>query len=231
MPESMPKVIPEHINEDELKSTLTDGARELGIGLDDEAQGRFIAYLKELKRWNKRINLVSAKSDVELIKRHFLDSLTICPYLKGAGSLLDIGSGAGFPGLPVKIVLPRLRVVLVESTVKKVNFLRHVTRVLCLKDVEAIEGRAEDLSGLEGLKDSFDCVVSRALADLGVFYRLAEPFVSPGGMIIAMKGPSGRKLDDELGALAAAGANAPKVHRLAPGFSRGETSLVVWRMP
>ncbi len=166
----------------------------LGVSLGDEEVSRFMVYLEELKHWNRKMNLTSITSDREIITRHFLDSLTPCRLLRESFresiKLLDIGSGAGFPGIPLKIALPELSVLLMESTEKKVFFMRHVIRRLMLGGaVEAVHARAEDEGIIERYSGSFDCVISRALTGLEEFLALARPYLSEGGLVIAMKGP------------------------------------------
>jgi 16S rRNA (guanine527-N7)-methyltransferase len=211
------------VNEEELKKTLNEGARALGVGLGVGQIGLFLIYLEELKRWNRKINLTKITTDSGIITRHFLDSLTICRHLKGAKRLLDIGSGAGFPGLPVKIAMPEVEITLMDSVEKKVYFLRHIIRRLNLKGVEAIKARAEDRDIGERLKDSFDFVVSRAVSGLEDFLRLAMPYLSRGGRVIAMKGP---KVRDELEAIKN---YKPSVHEVEIPFSGRKTLLVICR--
>jgi 16S rRNA (guanine527-N7)-methyltransferase len=211
------------VNEAELKKTLNEGAKALGVGLGEGQIDLFLTYLEELKRWNRKINLTKITIDSGIITRHFLDSLTLCRHLKGAKRLLDIGTGAGFPGLPVKIAMPQVEVTLMDSIGKKVFFLRHIIRRLNLKGVEAIKARAGDRVVGNRLKGSFDFVVSRAVSGLEDFLRLAIPYLSEGGTVIAMKGPGVR---DELGAVKNF---KPSVHEVEIPFSRRKTFLVICR--
>jgi 16S rRNA (guanine527-N7)-methyltransferase len=211
------------VSDQELKKTIKKGAKLLGVGLGEEQLELFLTYLKELKRWNRKINLTSVTTDSGIITRHFLDSLTLLSHLKGLKRLLDIGSGAGFPGIPIKIAMPEVELTMMDSVEKKVYFLRHIIRRLGLKGAEAIRARAEDREVCERLKGSFDCVTSRALSGLGDFFRLAMPYLSTGGAVIAVKGPGVR---DELEAVK--GYN-PRVHEVEVPFSRRKTVLVLWR--
>ena len=200
----------------EHKQLLIDGARELGITLDGEAVERFALYSIELRRWSERINLTAIKDEQGIIADHFLDSLTVLPFVEDKGSekswsLLDIGSGAGFPGLPLKIVRPELRLTLMEGAGKKAVFLRHIVRALSIEGVRVIEGRAEDketisefgseFGSVYGEGSGFDCIISRALTSAASFATLARPYLRPGGRLIAMKGPSGEALSSELNAV------------------------------
>ena len=179
----------------EMEIILKEGAKEVGVSLNQQMIHMFLAYLRELKEWNQKVNLTSLKEDETIIIRHFIDSLSLVPYLPKKGSLLDLGSGAGFPGIPVKIVRPSLKVALLEATRKKVSFQRHLIRVLGLSQIHVIQGRAERLKTGSALTLSFDIVTSRALSKLEKFLVLGEPFVKKGGYLVAMKG---RQAEEEL---------------------------------
>lgn len=176
-----------------MHETLLKDAGEVGVLLDRKQIRLFLHYLRELKEWNQKINLTSLDDDESIIKNHFIDSLSIIPHLPRATTFLDLGSGAGFPGVPVKIALPNLQVTLLEVTRKKVNFLRHLIRILNLSQIGIIEGRA-DVSADHG-HPPFDIVASRGLASLKRFILLGAPLVKKGGYLVAMKGA---KAADEL---------------------------------
>lgn len=172
----------------EMERILKKGAKKVGVSLSQHMMQLFLAYLEELQEWNQKINLTSLKEDETIIVRHFIDSLSLVPYLPKRGSLLDLGSGAGFPGIPVKIVMPALKVTLLEATGKKVSFQRHLIRTLGLSQINVTQGRAECLNTDSRLSRSFDIVTSRALSTLEKFLALGEPFVKRGGYLVAMKG-------------------------------------------
>jgi 16S rRNA (guanine527-N7)-methyltransferase len=175
--------------EESLRHILLDGASAIGIPLGAEAPGLFDAYQRELLLWNRRINLVSERSSRQIIVRHFLDSLTAAPWIANpTGLLIDIGSGGGFPGIPLRIVLPDLQVWLVESSRKKTSFLSHVVRTLALQGVSVIRERVEVLIGEKACAGCFDTVVSRAAFKLPDLLKMASFFLKPGGRLIAMKG-------------------------------------------
>lgn len=176
-----------------LRDILVRGAEDIGITLNVHAVESFLLYIEELKRWNKKINLTALEGDLEIGVKHFLDSLTVVPYLHGAQRVLDIGSGAGFPGLPLKVVSPAIELVLLESSEKKVFFLRTIVRGLKLHGVEVVHGRAED-RGIKGrYAGGFDLVLSRALADLPTSLQLALPYTKWGGRIVGMRGKKGER--------------------------------------
>jgi len=172
----------------ENKNLLIEGAKEFGIYLDGKAIESFELYLKELLKWNQKINLTAIRTEKGIVLKHFLDSLSVCPHLPGISSLLDIGSGAGFPGIPIRIVQPSLEITLIDSVRKKVDFQRHVIRVLGLKGMEAIHGRVQDKEILRSMSGRFDLVISRAFTDLRNLLILSFPFVKKGGIVLAMKG-------------------------------------------
>lgn len=211
----------------ELLEILKKGSLELGVALTDAQADAFLRYLRELQAWNRKINLTSIVEEKDIIIRHFLDSLTPVRLLSGVETLLDIGSGGGFPGLPLKLALPSLKVTLMDSVEKKVHFLRHMVRILGLKDVVAISGRVESPEVIYRFSGSFDCVTSRAFAELDAFVSLVTPYVRPGGMLLAIKGPA---VETEIKALGAVdGLSSPEVHYIEVPFSGRTTSLVVLR--
>jgi len=178
---------------------LVRGVATLGIELTSRQVEQFAIYLRELAAWNRRANLTAIVEPQEVQRLHFLDSLSICRALPSPvaqkGRLLDLGSGAGFPGLPLKIAFPELSLTLVESTGKKVRFLEHLIGVLGLDSVEIYHGRAEDLAHVPGLRGVFDVVTARGVASLNVLAELALPFCRLGGIVAA---PKKGQLDTEL---------------------------------
>lgn len=201
------------MTEKDLEKILQEGAAELGVELDATARAAFFTYLRELKGWNRKINLTAIEDDRDIVVRHFLDSITLCRLLKGSERLLDVGSGAGFPGIPVKIAMPSTDVVLMDSVSKKVHFMRHVMRTLSLKGIEAVSGRVEEKAIIEKYGASFDCVVSRAFAELKDFVSVGLPYLKPGGRLIAMKGPAYAG-ELEVVDLKGLGLGAPEIHRV-----------------
>ncbi len=172
---------------------LVQGASDLGISLEAEQIEKFKDYFAEIKTWANKVNLVGRAVDRDVILKDFLDSLTIVKYLSRGASLLDLGSGAGFPGIPVKIARPDLRVVLLESSQKKFHFLRHIIRLLNLSEIEARWTREEKDSTL------FEVVVSRAFGSLPEFASVAVRRLKKDGLILAMKGRTGEaELADSL---------------------------------
>ncbi len=173
-----------------MDETLSEGAAAIGIRLGPAELALFAAYHREILLWNRRINLVSERSAQEIVIRHFLDSLTPAPFLdRPDGALIDLGSGGGFPGIPLRIALPGLQLTLVEASRKKSSFLSHVVRTLRLDGVQVIRERVEELTAAKNMPGRFDTLISRAAFKLPDLIRTAAFFLKPGGQLIAMKGP------------------------------------------
>ncbi len=167
------------------------GASQLGVALSDEQLEQFEVYFHELADWNKRANLTAIIEYKAVQVKHFLDSLTVCltarEYLAGPVRVMDVGAGAGLPGLALKLAFPEMELALVESVGKKTAFLEHLVATLGLEEVSVHTGRAEDLAREEGLRDAFDLVVVRALAKLPLLLEFSLPFCKTGGRLVALK--------------------------------------------
>jgi len=170
---------------DVLPDTFLAGLHQLGLGLSEQQFEQFLRYRQELLDWNTRFNLTAIIDPEEVLLKHFLDSLSLLlVYDQPQVRLLDIGSGAGFPGLPLKIVRPQWLVTPLEATGKKVTFLRHMIEVLHLEGIEVVHGRAEELAHVQKYRATFDVVTARAVASLPTLLEYAAPFCRVGGQII-----------------------------------------------
>ena len=177
------------IGTNEWSNFLIDYAKKIGIDFDRTQNRLFSAHAAELIKWNRKINLTTLTDPIEVASNHFLDSLVPARFMPPhAAKLLDIGSGGGFPGIPLKVLLPELSVTLIDASRKKVSFLKHVIRTLKLDDIEALQIRAEDLADRLSYVNRFDVIISRALTSLEFFVRLALPLLACGGLIMALKG-------------------------------------------
>ena len=167
---------------------IIDGSRHLGLAIDVSLIAQFAVHASELIKWNRKINLTTITDPRDIAIKHFLDSLTPAQLIPDGVRLLDIGSGAGFPGIPLKIIKPSLSVLMIDSVRKKVNFLKYVLRVLNLANIDALQIRAENLANEPEYTNSFDVIISRALSDLTPFVKSALPLLIPQGRMMAMKG-------------------------------------------
>jgi 16S rRNA (guanine527-N7)-methyltransferase len=164
----------------------------LGQALDSNKLAQLIWFRDELLRWNRRVNLTAITDPAEALEKHLVDSLTVLPFMEQGKTLLDIGSGGGFPSIPLKIARPDWVVWSVDSNTKKIVFQNHVVRSLGLEGFSAIHSRAEKLSEHPSLP-VFDLVTSRAFAPLASTLELAGPLLDANGMVVVMKGPEGEK--------------------------------------
>ena len=172
----------------EWKNLIRDGSKTIGIAVDQEQSDLFALHALELSKWNRKINLTAITDPAEVAVKHFLDSIAAASMIPLNASLLDIGSGGGFPGIPLKVVVPSLSVTLIDSSRKKVSFQQHVIRSLSLGDIEARHVRAEEIAKSPEFANAFDVVICRALASLDEFVRMALPLLAECGMLIALKG-------------------------------------------
>jgi 16S rRNA (guanine527-N7)-methyltransferase len=186
---------PPDLTQEEGRQYLKAGARAMGVLISDLQLSLFMDYLSLLQKWNRIINLTGLQTQREIIVKHFLDSLTLLPLLPNTFSLMDLGSGGGFPGLPIRIMAPDQKITLVEASAKKVSFLRDVIRRLAISDVSVIHiFLGPDASALPGnLRKPFDIITSRAVGQIGEIMRSADPFLGKGGKLILMKGKKGRE--------------------------------------
>lgn len=171
----------------EFKAKLKEEAMQFRIELSEKEQDNFYNYMKLLLDWNEKINLTAITEPKEVITKHFVDSLSITQYINEIDRILDIGTGAGFPGIPLKIVLEKNEITLLDSLNKRINFLNEVIEKLELKNIQAIHRRAEEFNKIDGNRESYDIVVSRAVAKLNVLLEYMLPFVKLNGRCICMK--------------------------------------------
>ncbi len=174
---------------DEKTKNFLNDLENIGIFLDEKQMRQFVAYYELLIEWNKVMNLTGITEFEEVLEKHFYDSLCIVRTISDLKNqrMIDIGTGAGFPGIPLKIVFPELKIVLLDSLNKRVKFLEKVIEVLELKDITAIHGRAEDLARKNEYRQQFDLSVSRAVANLSTLTEYSLPFLKMGGRFISYK--------------------------------------------
>ncbi len=175
----------------ELKDILKDGSKEMNVEITDHQVDQLIKYKDILLEWNQKMNLTAIEEEKEVMIKHFLDSLSCMQtkYLKTEGRMIDVGTGAGFPGVPLKIALPNIELTLLDSLKKRIGFLEEVCRETNLINVEFLHGRAEDFGQNKAHREKYDYAVSRAVAALNVLVEYCLPFVKVGGYFICQKGP------------------------------------------
>lgn len=245
--ESLPKKV--EINSEGTKVTekdeeVTDVAPileshsdEISVPLSAEEIRAFQVYATMLKEKNKVMNLTAVDDDKGIAMKHFIDSLTLCPYIreeeakaKGGKTLtfIDVGTGAGFPGLPVKISCPELSVTLMDSLEKRLNFLNEVITALGLKDCSTVHSRAEDAGRNKKYREKYDIVTARAVARLSVLAEYCLPLVKVGGVFLAMKSHSEEEEQDAAKAIALLGGTIEKSDTFKlPGTDMERTIIVV----
>lgn len=183
---------------------MSKSAENVGLELSKEQYEKFIIYMRLLQEWNEKINLTAIVEDEEVIKKHFIDSIKAFKRdeFKKADTLIDVGTGAGFPGLPIAIMRKDIKVTLLDSLNKRVNFLNTVIKELKLDNVTTIHSRAEDGARDKRLRENFDIATSRAVANMSVLSELCLPYVRIGGNFIALKGPSvDQEIEESKGAI------------------------------
>lgn len=176
---------------------MKTAADEVNIEFNEDMYNKFIKYMRLVQEWNQKINLTAITEDEDFIKKHFIDCIKAfkSPELKNAKTVIDVGTGAGFPGMPIAILRDDIEVTLLDSLNKRINFLDLVVRELGLKNVTTIHSRAEDGARNKNLRESFDIATSRAVANMAVLSEFCLPYVKISGYFVALKGPA---IEEEL---------------------------------
>lgn len=217
--------------EEKFMRKMRDGVGTMGGTVLSHRQiDMFKKYMEILLHWNGFMNLTRITEEDEIISEHFLDSLSVItlPMVQKANYIMDIGTGAGFPGIPLKIYYPQKNMVLLDSQKKKIEFLEAVFGDLGLEDVKAIHGRAEDIARERMYREEFDLVVSRAVASLPTLLEYAMPFVRVGGAFIAYKGPSVyQEIEEAQNAIKLLGAQIREVREVEIPYSDKTHNLLI----
>jgi 16S rRNA (guanine527-N7)-methyltransferase len=206
-------------------ATLQSGAVELGVALSAEQAHMLIRLLDELDDWNQRMNLTAIRERSAQVTKHLLDSLSINKFLRGT-RVADVGTGAGFPGLPLALVNPDKQFTLIDSVAKKLRFVDHAAQVMALTNVNTLHSRAEAISLKDRNAPRFDCVVARAVGQLSMLVESSGHLLVGGGRLLAMKG---KRPDEELKSLPT-GWKVADIHKLTvPGLDEERHLVEIWR--
>lgn len=205
---------------------------DAGLEFNDEKYSQFMKYKDMIQEWNQKINLTAITEDEEIIKKHFIDSIKVFKYdnFSKGKMILDVGTGGGFPGIPIKIANPDCEIVLLDSLNKRIIFLNEVIKELGLKNIKAIHGRAEEYAVTPEYREQFDIVVSRAVANMCVLSEFCIPYVKPNGHFIALKGPAvEEELNDARNAIGMLGGKVENVQNVDIEGSELNHNLVIVR--
>ena len=220
--------MPENTSLMDMPAWITEIGRRLNLEFDTRQTGQYLDYFRLLREWNEKVNLTAVLDDEGIAVRHLLDSLTLLPYISNGRRLIDVGTGAGFPGLPLKIARPDLEVVLLDSLAKRVKFLDIVIGDLRLDGIIARHGRAEEAARLPLMRQQFDIATARAVASLPVLCEYCLPFVRIGGEFLAMKGQTAEDWQSARRAIRILGGELSDVQEFdLPGTDMKRTILVI----
>lgn len=212
----------------EFFDVLEQKAEKINENISQEQSDKLYDYMKLLIEWNGKINLTAITEENEVILKHFIDSITINKYLENRNTILDMGTGAGFPGIPLKIINEDKSFTLVDSLNKRISFLNEVCTNLKLDKIECLHGRAEELAKNSKYRESYDVVTSRAVAKLNVLLEYMLPYVKVGGLCICMKGPNvSEELEEAKNAIRILGGKLKKVENIILPDSDIERNIII----
>lgn len=210
-----------------METLLKELSDKIEVNLTEEQISKFITYKELLKEWNQKINLTAITEDSEIVLKHFIDSLTVLKYIPQNANIIDVGTGAGFPGIPTKIVREDVSVTLLDSLNKRINFLNDVIEKTNLENIKTVHGRAEDFGQNKECREKYDVAVARAVANLSTLTELCLPFVKVGGSFIAMKGNSTEEFEEAKKAIEILGGKIEKIDKFNLPGTDIERNIVV----
>ncbi len=229
----------DEMNVDNLTPVLEDGCKQIEVPLTAENINSFRKYAEMLREKNKVMNLTNITDDEGIAMRHFVDSLTLVSYIRDEQAkqgtkeltLIDVGTGAGFPGIPLKVSIPEIKLALMDSLQKRLNFLNDVSTELELKGVKTIHARAEDGGRDKKYREKYDIATARAVASLPVLCEYCLPFVKVGGVFLAMKGHSEEEVKESNKAIALLGGTIEKIDEfMLPGTDMNRSVVVIRKL-
>ena len=210
-----------------METLLKELASKINIELNENQISNFFKYKDVLLETNKYINLTAITEERDIILKHFIDSLTINKYITQNSSLIDVGTGAGFPGIPIKIIREDVNVVLIDSLNKRINFLNNVIEELNLKNIKAVHSRAEDAGQNKEFREKFDFVTARAVSNLATLAELCLPFLKVNGIFICMKGNSVEEIENAEKAISILGGKIISVEKFVLPDSNIERNIIL----
>ncbi len=206
---------------------LENVAKQIEIELTKKQIEKFYNYMNLLLEWNEKINLTAIIEPREVILKHFVDSLTIAKYIKENEKLIDVGTGAGFPGIPLSIVKENTDIVLLDSLNKRINFLEEIKQNLKLKNITTIHGRAEEFGKNKKEREIYDIATSRAVAPLNILLEYLLPLVKVGGKAICMKGSNIEEIENAKNALEILGGKIEKIEEITLPNSDIKRNIII----
>ena len=213
---------------EKFEKSLKEKAYKLGIELNNYQLKQFYNYMRLLIEWNKKINLTAIIEPEDIILKHFIDSLTISKYIDEKDKIADIGTGAGFPGIPLKILKPNNEMLLVDSLNKRIKFLEIVIQENKLENIHTIHGRVEEIGHNKVYRGKFDIVTSRAVAKLNVLLEYMLPLLKIGGKCICLKGPNiEEELEEAENAIKILGGQIDKIEQIELPYSDNKRNIIV----
>lgn len=211
-----------------FKNKLKENAELIGVTLDDAMLEQFYNYKKLVVEWNEKINLTAITDDLDFVVKHFVDSLTINKYIEEGKTIIDIGTGAGFPGIPIKILNKDNKVILFDSLNKRLKVLEDIIAQIGLRNIETLHGRAEEAFKNKNYREKYDIATSRAVAALNVLVELMLPAVKLGGICICMKGNNAEnEIEEAKKAIKELGGEIIKVEKLVLPELNLERNIVI----
>ena len=214
----------------EFCKEIEEKSSKIDINLDNEICNKLYNYMNLLLEWNEKINLTAITDEKEIILKHFIDSFTINKFINSGDKMLDIGTGAGFPGLPIKIIRAEVDVFLMDSLNKRINFLNEVIESLQLKNIEAFHSRAEEMAKNNKFREKFDVVTSRAVAKLNILLEYMLPYTKVNGKCLCMKGPNiEEEIKEAEKALKILGGEIEKIEKIILPHSNIERKIIIIR--
>ena len=209
------------MNIEEFKNIFNEECNKNNIKITNNNIDEFYKYMVEILKWNDKVNLTAIKDEKEFIIKHFIDSLSISKYIKDSLKIIDIGTGAGFPGIPLKLNNKGLKITLIDSVNKKLNVIKEISNQMNLDNIEIIHTRAEDLAIKKEYREKYDIATTRAVSNLSTTLEYMLPFLKVGGRAICMKGPNYiEELEDSKKAISILGGKLEKIENIEIGDTK-----------